>query len=588
VVGGFALVILVLLSLALVVGAAERASLLTPPSHAGFPHWMAGPLRGLWPSLTKSPTALKWDFSLTMGAMYLCYLLVLLCAHRLRVRWAIAAIVLLHAIYLMSPPLSLTDAFNYLNYGRMGFVHHLNPYTEIPVLEPHSDPAFAFSNWHHLVSPYGPLFTLFTYALAPLGLATGFWVLKSLLALTSLAALWLVWRCAELLGRDPLQALLFVGLNPLVLVWGLGGDHNDFFVVFWILLGFYLLLTARASRGQRPTASWATGNGVVAPAPAWRGSYASSAPTRTDWQAPLPAASSISQPEWNPASASELGAGGTLAPGAKPEPGGVSGGYPSQPGYPSQRGGPPQRGVPSAGPGPRWVPPEGAHAAWPPDVLTQRRLTEADSAHKARIIRESGAGVALVAAVAIKASAGILLPIVLLGAQRRLRLLAGMAAGGLVLGAATLYAFGPHLPQLADQTRLVASDSLPNVLGYSLGLGGETTALRDVLSVVLAVSVVACCVWAWRTRDWLLPATVAMLVLLLTLSWELPWYVYWLLPLAALVRSRALRGVTLVFGLYLLLAWIPLTTDLISGLNFRPTATPLGEQQSHLTKRLLH
>ena len=31
--------------------------------------------------------------------------------------------------------------FNYVNYGRMEVVHNLNPYTTIPVLEPHNDPA---------------------------------------------------------------------------------------------------------------------------------------------------------------------------------------------------------------------------------------------------------------------------------------------------------------------------------------------------------------------------------------------------------------------------------------------------------------
>jgi hypothetical protein len=229
-----------------------------------------------------------------------------------------------------------------------------------------------------------------------------------------------------------------------------------------------------------------------------------------------------------------------------------------------------------------------ARVTWPPDALARRRLIDADTARRGRRVREVGAGGALVAAVAIKASAGILLPIVLLGSQRRLRLLAGMVAGGVIIGAATLYAFGPHLPNLSDQTRLVSGDGLPNVIGYSLGLGGETQGMHDVLTGVLAATVLGCCVWAWRTRDWLRPATVAMLVLLLTLSWELPWYIYWLLPLAAFVRSRALRGIALVFGLYLLLAWIPLTTDLISSLNFQPNATPLGEQNSHLTKRLLH
>ena len=66
--------------------------------------------------------------------------------------------------------------FNYINYGRMGMQHHLNPYTTIPVLEPHGDPSYALSNWHQLLSPYGPAFTLLTYAVGAArarGLAVG-------------------------------------------------------------------------------------------------------------------------------------------------------------------------------------------------------------------------------------------------------------------------------------------------------------------------------------------------------------------------------------------------------------------------------
>ena len=53
----------------------------------------------------------------------------------------------------------------------MEYVYHLNPYTTIPALEPHSDPTFLLSNWHGLLSPYGPLFTVFTIGLAALGVA---------------------------------------------------------------------------------------------------------------------------------------------------------------------------------------------------------------------------------------------------------------------------------------------------------------------------------------------------------------------------------------------------------------------------------
>ena len=95
--------------------------------------------------------------------------------------------------------MALTDIFNYINYGRMEVVHHLNPYTTYPILEPHGDPSYALSNWHQLLSPYGPLFTLLTFALVPLGVAASFWAIKVVLVAASLGTILLVWRCAELL-----------------------------------------------------------------------------------------------------------------------------------------------------------------------------------------------------------------------------------------------------------------------------------------------------------------------------------------------------------------------------------------------------
>ena len=160
----------------------------------------------------------------------------------------IAGIAAVHVIFFLAPPLALTDVFNYINYGRMEIVHHLNPYTSIPILEPHNDPSYALSNWHQLLSPYGPLFTILTFAVVPIGVVASFWVIKGLLAVASLATIFLVWKCAKLLGRDPVAAIVLVGLNPIVLVWGLGGDHNDFLMVFLIVLGFYLLLRAGVGR----------------------------------------------------------------------------------------------------------------------------------------------------------------------------------------------------------------------------------------------------------------------------------------------------------------------------------------------------
>ena len=242
---------LVASSLTVVLIAAERPSFLAPVTSPGFfPAWMVGPLRGLWPGLTANPSRLAWLVSGLMALMFVLYIAAFLTAPRLRARWTIAAVLAIHAIFLLAPPLSYTDVFNYVNYGRMGVVHHLNPYVTLPTSGPHGDPSFALSNWHHLRSPYGPLFTLVSYALVPLGVKASFWALKLLVCGASLATLGLVWRCARLLRRSPVAAVAFVAFNPIVLIWGLGADHNDALMMLFVVLAVYLALR------ERPGPSW--------------------------------------------------------------------------------------------------------------------------------------------------------------------------------------------------------------------------------------------------------------------------------------------------------------------------------------------
>src|SRR5664279_827506 len=129
-IGAACLLAIVACSAFVVVMAANRPSILSATTHANyFPHWMAGPLGGLLPGLTRNNTTLKYLFSGAIVVMYVGYLLALVYVPRLRARWAIATVLAVHAIFLLAPPLALTDIFNYVNYGRMEVVHHLNPYT---------------------------------------------------------------------------------------------------------------------------------------------------------------------------------------------------------------------------------------------------------------------------------------------------------------------------------------------------------------------------------------------------------------------------------------------------------------------------
>jgi Glycosyltransferase family 87 len=401
----------VVLGGAVVLAAAERRSVLTSPHRGAFTGWFAGPLDGMLPSLTRSPVVLKRDLALALVAMFAAWLIVVLGGRTVRAAVVIGAVVALHAIFLLCPPFALTDLFNYLGYARLDAVHHLNPYVQLPLLQ-HGDPVYAYSNWHRLRSPYGPLFTLLLLPIAKLPLPVAYWTYKVLATTASLGLLAIVWACARRLGRAPAPAVAFVGLNPVVLVYALGGKHNDLLMMACLMAGGLLILARREIVG----------------------------------------------------------------------------------------------------------------------------------------------GAALAAAVAIKASAGLLAPVVALGAPRRRRAVAGGAAATLVLGEVALLSFGPHLPDLHDQDRLVSEHSVPNMIGYALGRGGADAGVRTVTTIVLLAGVAVCAAVAWRRRSWPTAAGWAGLLGAVCVSWLMPWYVLWALPFAALSRSRLLHGAVVVMTAWVIFA----------------------------------
>jgi putative flippase GtrA len=239
---------LVAAAVASVLVVSAKRSFLSPPSRAAFPDWLAGPWHGAGLSVPQTSWSLMWVFGAVVGAMLLCYVAVVVLSRWLPAPVAIAGVVALHAIFLLGPPFPLTDVFNYLGYARLGVVHHLNPFVNAPIAAKH-DAAYRFATWHHLPTPYGPLFTAASYALVPLGIVKGYWALKALTVVASLGCLALVWRCARALDRPPLPALAFVAFNPLLLVGGLGGFHNDFFMMLLVLGAVLLAIRGRSALG---------------------------------------------------------------------------------------------------------------------------------------------------------------------------------------------------------------------------------------------------------------------------------------------------------------------------------------------------
>jgi hypothetical protein len=240
--GRLALVSLVLGALALVAFTTSGPSILVPRSPELFLPWEAGPLHWLFRGLPNDPLALSYGLSGLVIAMLVAYGVVLASAGALSMRAIVICIVALHAILLLGPPLQLTDLFNYLGYARLGGLHHLNPYTHVIAQEAH-DPVYRLTTWHHLHSPYGPLFTAATYLLPIGSLSVSYWLLKVATVLASLAFLGLVWQCARQLGRDPRFAVVFVAFNPIYLVYAIGGFHNDFFMLVPSTAAIALLLS---------------------------------------------------------------------------------------------------------------------------------------------------------------------------------------------------------------------------------------------------------------------------------------------------------------------------------------------------------
>jgi Glycosyltransferase family 87 len=279
---------------------------------------------------------------------------------------------------------------------------------------PH-DPVVPWIRWPDIHTPYGPVFTLASYVVAPMSVAAGLWPMKAVAAITSLACVALTWKAAERRGHDPLPAALFVGLNPLLLAYGVGGAHNDLLLTALAVCGVLLVLTP------------------------------------------------------------------------------------------------------------------GKRAA-------------------------TGSGGALVLAAAVKASAVVLLPFALIGSRERVRLAVGAAAVALAVVVVAGIAFGGHVlgvvGSIQQQQDFVASYSLPNRVGLWLGFGGLTAGIRWAFLLGAAASILWLLWRTWKGMDWIAAAGWATLALLCSSAWLVPWYVVWVLPLAAVADDRRLKAGALAFSAF--------------------------------------
>jgi hypothetical protein len=147
-------------------------------------------------------------------------------------------------VLVLGPPLPLTDVFNYELYGRMAAVHGLNPYISLPAAAA-NDPIYGLSNWHHLSSPYGPVFTLLSEALVPFGPHGWLWAWKAVVLVGGVATVALVGAIAGRLGVSRQRAIAGFGLSPVLLIAEVGGLHQDVPAVLCLVAAAWCVVRGR-------------------------------------------------------------------------------------------------------------------------------------------------------------------------------------------------------------------------------------------------------------------------------------------------------------------------------------------------------
>ncbi len=160
-------------------------------------------------------------------------------------RIVLVGAVTLGLMALIVPPLFSTDPFSYAMYARFETIYHANPYLSTAQSVAPGDALIPYLYWRDIPSPYGPLWTLISQAIAlggdvsPLELILRFKVVA--LVFTTLDG-WLIYTFVR--QRWPEQAgwyYLAFAWNPMVLVEGVVIGHNDVLILA-VMLGSALLL----------------------------------------------------------------------------------------------------------------------------------------------------------------------------------------------------------------------------------------------------------------------------------------------------------------------------------------------------------
>jgi hypothetical protein len=156
-------------------------------------------------------------------------------------------------IYIFTPVSTSDDIGSYASYGRLLIIHHTNPYFIPPSAFP-QDPTYPLIYWRHVVTIYGPIWTLISAflgwlaSIGGLGYLITFRVFTFAAYLLNILLVTAILRAMNRSQRTIALGTLLYAWNPLVLLESSLGGHNDILMVTFILLG--VLLSVRAEQND--------------------------------------------------------------------------------------------------------------------------------------------------------------------------------------------------------------------------------------------------------------------------------------------------------------------------------------------------
>ena len=200
-----------------------------------------------------------------LSLLFACYVLAVRASDRFSARTVLTTIAALNVIVLVAPTLMSTDVFSYEAYARMFVTYSTNPYVHGPLVIGQQDMLWPFigAKWIQTPTAYGPLFTIFSIFLdkftfgahaclatpvAPAcyrAIAVSTIAYKVIAAASGIAVMAILWHASRLRGLNPVRAVAVFGLNPLVVIYGVGGGHNDLVMLVFTTLGVYAILAHR-------------------------------------------------------------------------------------------------------------------------------------------------------------------------------------------------------------------------------------------------------------------------------------------------------------------------------------------------------